>query len=235
MLSKLFESTKNASDQALGEVVDALIRLAIECADYAHMRTEPCCVFAIAKLYETSLSNLSRFQLFWQKVTLHLLCASKHSNTKYREWCVDSLCSMIRATFSFKYATTNSTTTATTTASTTSTQQVNGSESSTRDVILQPLCELSSIGFADVRQKQLECTLSILRLMGQHLNESWPLCLNIIGAIQREHTDILIRSAFQCLQLVVTDFLSMIGARHLTQVIQVVAQFGSQVLLYNIY
>lgn len=81
--------------------------------------------------------------------------------------------------------------------------------------------------------------------MGQHLHESWPLCLNIIGAIQKEHTDTLIRSAFQCLQLVVTDFLSMIGAKHLTQVIQVVAQFGSQeqdlnisltaiVLLWNI-
>lgn len=102
-------------------------------------------------------------------------------------------------------------------------------QESARDIILQPLCELSSIAFADVRQKQLECTLSLLRLMGQHLNESWPLCLNIIGAIQREHTDTLIRSAFQCLQLVVTDFLSMIGTKHLTQVIQVVAQFGSQV------
>jgi hypothetical protein len=114
----------------------------------------------------------------------------------------------------------------------TNVNQGSGQESA-RDIILQPLCELSSIAFADVRQKQLECTLSLLRLMGQHLNESWPLCLNIIGAIQREHSDTLIRSAFQCLQLVVTDFLSMIGTKHLTQVIQVVAQFGSQVKKNN--
>lgn len=104
MLSKLFESTKSASDQALGEIVDALIQLAIECAHLAHVRPEPCCVFAIAKLYETTLANLNRIQLFWQKVTIHLLCACKHSNPKYREWCVDSMCSMIRATFTFKYS-----------------------------------------------------------------------------------------------------------------------------------
>ena len=81
--------------------------------------------------------------------------------------------------------------------------------------------------------------------MGQNLNESWPLCLNIIGAIQKEHTEALIRSAFQCLQLVVTDFLSMIKPVHLSLVINVVAKFGSQeqdlnisltavVLLWNI-
>lgn len=114
-----------------------------------------------------------------------------------------------------------------------------------RDSILQPLYELSSIHFNDVRQKQIECTLSILRLMSQHLDESWPLCLNIIGAIQREHSEFLIRSAFQCLQLVVTDFLSMIKAEYLSLVINVVAKFGSQeqdlnisltavVLLWNI-
>lgn len=114
-----------------------------------------------------------------------------------------------------------------------------------REGILQPLYELSSIYYNDVRQKQIECTLSILRLMGQHLNESWPLCLNIIGAIQKEHSESLIRSAFQCLQLVVTDFLSMINASYLSLVINVVAKFGSQeqdlnisltaiVLLWNI-
>jgi hypothetical protein len=81
--------------------------------------------------------------------------------------------------------------------------------------------------------------------MGQYLNESWPLCLNIIGAIQKEHSESLIRSAFQCLQLVVTDFLSMIKANYLSLVINVVTQFGSQeqdlnisltaiVLLWNI-
>lgn len=228
LLSKLFESTRTATDQALQDIIDSLLKLSIECADLAYLRNEPC-LFPVAKLYETSISNLNRIDLFWQKVTMHLLCGCKHTNVKYREWCVDSICNMIRATFNFKYANSSS----------------SSASSSSREQILQPLHELSASQFNDVRQKQIECTLSILRLMGQHLNESWPLCLNIIGAIQKEHTDILIRSAFQCLQLVVTDFLSMIKAHYLSLVINVVAKFGSQeqdlnisltaiVLLWNI-
>ncbi len=233
MLSKLFESTRNLSDQALNDIIDALMQLSIECSDLAYIRNEPC-LFALAKLYETSISNLNRINLFWQKVTVHLLISCKHTNIKYREWSVDSICNMIRSTFNFKYSNTNTIIT------------INDQENQIlRDSILNPLFELSSIGFNDVRQKQIECTLAILRHMGQFLNESWPLCLNIIGAIQKEHNESLIRSAFQCLQLVVTDFLSMIKANYLSLVINVVSKFGSQeqdlnisltaiVLLWNI-
>ena len=183
MLSKLFESTRNLSDQALNDIIDALMQLSIECSDLAYIRNEPC-LFALAKLYETSISNLNRINLFWQKVTVHLLISCKHTNIKYREWSVDSICNMIRSTFNFKYSNTNTIIT------------INDQENQIlRDSILNPLFELSSIGFNDVRQKQIECTLAILRHMGQFLNESWPLCLNIIGAIQKEHNESLIRSA----------------------------------------
>ena len=114
-----------------------------------------------------------------------------------------------------------------------------------REKILHPLHELSAIHFNDVRQKQIECTLSIMRLMGQNLNSSWPVLLNIIGAVQREHSESLIRASFQCMQFVVTDFLSMIKASFFSLVINVVSKFGSQeqdlnisltaiVLLWNI-
>lgn len=108
LLTKLFESTRAISDQALVEIIDSLIKLSIECADLAYMRNEPC-LFAIAKLYETTISNLNRIDLFWQKVTMHLLCACKHTNVKYREWCVDSICNMIRSTFNYKYSIASST------------------------------------------------------------------------------------------------------------------------------
>jgi hypothetical protein len=233
MLTKLFESSKLVSDQALNDVIDALLKLSIESSDLAYHRQEPC-LFPLAKLYETSISNLNRIDLFWEKVTMHLLLSCKHTNLKYREWCVDFICNMIRSTFNFKFTNTSKK------EDTSSNHELTSS-----DKILKPLYELSSISYNDIRQKQIECTLTILRLMGQNLNESWPLCLNIIGAIQKEHTDILIRSSFQCLQLVVTDFLSMIRAKYLSQVINVVAKFGSQeqdlnisltavVLLWNI-
>ena len=227
LLSKLFESTRLISDQALEDVINSLLRLSIECFDLAYMKNEPC-LFAISKLYETIISNLNRLDLFWEKVTTHFLSGCKHSNVKYREWCVDSVCNLIRATFNYKY-----------------TNNSLESNKISRHAVLRPLDELSKIQFNDVRQKQIECTLSLLRLMGQHLDESWPVCLSIIGAIQKEHTDILVRSAFQCLQLVVTDFLSMIKAQYLSMVVNVVAKFGAQeqdlnisltaiVLLWNI-
>ena len=64
-------------------------------------------------------------------------------------------------------------------------------------------------------------------------------------AINKDQTETLIRSAFQCLQLVVTDFLPMMKANYLSLVIQVVSKFGFQeqdlnisltaiVLLWNI-
>jgi hypothetical protein len=70
---------------------------------------------------------------------------------------------MIRSTFNFKYSNTKTIIT------------INDQENQIlRDSILNPLFELSSIGFNDVRQKQIECNLAILRHMGQFLNESWP-------------------------------------------------------------
>lgn len=103
MISKLFELTRNLSDSALKEIIDALMQLSVECSDLAYVRTEPC-LFAVAKLYETSISNLNRIDLFWQQLTVHLLNACRHTNVKYREWCVDSICNMIRSTFNFKYS-----------------------------------------------------------------------------------------------------------------------------------
>lgn len=183
------------------------------------------------------MANLTRLDSFWTQVTLHLLCACKHTNVKYREWCVDSVCSLIRSTLNFKLTTVALTTT--------TTSDDDQSQQTVRDKILHPLHELSAVQFSDVRHKQIECALSILRLMGQHLSSSWPVLLDIIGAIQRDHSESLIRAAFQCLQLVVTDFLSMIDAHFLSLVVNVVSQFGAQeqdlnialtaiVLLWNI-
>ena len=107
MLSKLFESTRNLSEQALKDIAEALMQLSVECSDLASVKSGEPCLFAVAKLYETSVANLNRLELFWHPVTTHLLVACKHSNPKYREWCVDSICSIIRTIFNFKYSTGN--------------------------------------------------------------------------------------------------------------------------------
>ena len=49
---------------------------------------------------------------------------------------------------------------------------------------------------------------------GEVIENGWPLILTMIGSLEQDHSDILVRSAFQCLQLVFTDFLPAIPYRH---------------------
>lgn len=227
-MSSVFEKTKELTETALIEVINALIRLSFDCINIQNMtKTSEPCLFSIAKLYETSVANMARVSLIWEKVCNHLLEISKHPNLRLRDWCVDSICALVKQAFNFKH------------------EKPLHESHELKQMLLTPLQELSFIEFTDVRQKQLECTLTILRLTGQYLNNSWPLCLAIIGAINKDQTETLIRSAFQCLQLVVTDFLPMMKANYLSLVIQVVSKFGFQeqdlnisltaiVLLWNI-
>lgn len=80
----------------------------------------------------------------------------------------------------------------------------------------------------DVRQRQLECVLQILNGTGELLTHGWPLILGIIGAVNDRHGETLIRIAFQCLQLVVTDFLPVMPWRCLPLCVNTAAKFGSQ-------
>jgi hypothetical protein len=101
-------------------------------------------------------------------------------------------------------------------------------------LLLSPLSELSSIPHGDVRQRQLECVLQVLNGAGETLSHGWPLVLGIIGAVNDHHGESLIRIAFQCLQLVVTDFLPVMPWRCLPLCVNTAAKFGSQTQELNI-
>ncbi|KAG9334937.1 hypothetical protein JZ751_006259 [Albula glossodonta] len=80
----------------------------------------------------------------------------------------------------------------------------------------------------DIRQKQLESVLQILQSQGDSLGPGWPLVLGVIGAIRNDQGESLIRTAFQCLQLVVTDFLPTMPCTCLQIVVDVAGSFGLQ-------
>lgn len=101
-------------------------------------------------------------------------------------------------------------------------------------LLLNPLAELSSVPHGDVRQRQLECVLQVLNGAGETLTHGWPLILGIIGAVNDRHGEGLIRVAFQCLQLVVTDFLPAMPWRCLPLCVNTAAKFGSQTQELNI-
>ncbi|KAK1340956.1 hypothetical protein QTO34_017356 [Cnephaeus nilssonii] len=93
-------------------------------------------------------------------------------------------------------------------------------------LLLNPLKEMSSINHPDIRLKQLECVLQILQSQGDSLGPGWPLVLGVMGAIRNDQGESLIRTAFQCLQLVVTDFLPTMPCTCLQIVVDVAGSFG---------
>lgn len=56
-----------------------------------------------------------------------------------------------------------------------------------QNMLLVPLQELSNIGHADIRQKQLECTLQVLQNNGESISSGWYHVLVIIGAVSEAH------------------------------------------------
>ncbi|XP_026271999.2 protein MON2 homolog [Frankliniella occidentalis] len=215
MLSRLFESSQYLDDVALHHLVDALCKLSHEAMELAYSNREPS-LFAVAKLLETGLVNLPRVEVLWRPLTNHLLEVCQHPHIRMREWGVEAITYLVRAALQHKH-----------TPPLRDNQRL-------QTLLLGPLAELSAVPHGDVRQRQLECVLHALHGAGETLSHGWPLVLGIIGAVSDHHGENLIRVAFQCLQLVMTDFLPVMPWRCLPQCMATAAKFGSQTQELNI-
>uniref|UniRef100_A0A2R5LCA4 Protein MON2 homolog n=2 Tax=Ornithodoros turicata TaxID=34597 RepID=A0A2R5LCA4_9ACAR len=201
MLSRLFESSQYLDDVALHHLIDALCKLSSESMELAYNNREPS-LFAVAKLLETGLVNLGRVEVLWRPVTQHLLEVCAHPHARMREWGAEALTYLVKAALN------------------------QGAPSEAlQTLLLTPLVEMSSTHL-DIRQKQLDCTLALLHSNGEALSFGWPQVLTIVGGISEAHGDSLIRSAFQCLQLIVADFLPVMPCLQLC--VETAAKFGSQ-------
>ncbi|XP_014642180.1 PREDICTED: protein MON2 homolog isoform X3 [Ceratotherium simum simum] len=169
--------------------------------------TEPS-LFAVAKLLETGLVNMHRIEILWRPLTGHLLEVCQHPNSRMREWGAEALTSLIKAGLTFNH------------------DPPLSQNQRLQLLLLNPLKEMSSINHPDIRLKQLECVLQILQSQGDSLGPGWPLVLGVMGAIRNDQGESLIRTAFQCLQLVVTDFLPTMPCTCLQIVVDVAGSFG---------
>ncbi|KAJ8933043.1 hypothetical protein NQ314_014283 [Rhamnusium bicolor] len=215
MLSRLFESSQYLDDVALHHLINALCKLSQEAMELAYSNREPS-LFAVAKLLETGLVNMSRIEVLWRPLTNHLLEVCHHPHIRMREWGVEAITYLVKSALHYKHA-----------IPLRENQKL-------QTLLLGPLYELSSVPHGDVRQRQLECVLQILHTNGETLSHGWPLVLGIIGAVNDQHGENLIRIAFQCLQLVITDFLPVMPWRCLPLCVDTVAKFGSQTQELNI-
>ncbi|XP_041444587.1 protein MON2 homolog isoform X5 [Xenopus laevis] len=211
ILSRLFESSQYLDDVSLHHLINALCSLSLEAMDMAYGNNKEPSLFAVAKLLETGLVNMHRIEILWRPLTGHLIeKVCQHPNARMREWGAEALTSLIKAGLDFKHE-----------------PQLSENQR-LQLLLLNPLKELSNIIHHDIRLKQLECVLQILQSQGDRLGPGWPLVLGVIGAIRNDQGESLIRNAFQCLQLVVTDFLPTMPCTCLQIVVEVAGSFGLQ-------
>lgn len=102
MLSRLFESSNLLDDDSLQHLIQALGRLSSEAMDVAYSNREPS-LFPLAKILETGLVNLNRLRVFYKPVTDHLLDVSRHPQTKIREWGAEALTTLIRSALTHEH------------------------------------------------------------------------------------------------------------------------------------
>ncbi|XP_071961451.1 protein MON2 homolog isoform X3 [Antedon mediterranea] len=215
MLSRLFESSQYLDEVALHHLIDALCKLSTESMEIAYANKvtrgdkEPS-LFAVAKLLETGLVNLSRVDVLWRPVTAHLLEVCQHNHGRTRDWGAEAITSLVKASLAYKF------------------EPPLHENLKLQTMLLSPLQELSAIQHPDIRQRQLECVLQVLHNNGETLAHGWPLVLGVIGAVSDDQGDNLIRTAFKCFQLVTTDFLPIMPRYGLQICISVAAKFGLQ-------
>lgn len=198
-------------------------------------------MFAVAKLLETGLVNLPRIEVLWRPLTNHLLEVCQHPHIRMREWGVEAVTYLVKAALQYKYETPLKDNMVNvillmqkSIAKRCDKKKTFHLFQTLQTLLLNPLAELSSVPHGDVRQRQLECVLQVLNGAGETLTHGWPLVLGIIGAVNDRHGEALIRIAFQCLQLVVTDFLPVMPWRCLPLCVNTAAKFGSQTQELNI-
>lgn len=187
--------------------------------ELAYNNREPS-LFAIAKLLETALVNLPRIDIVWKSLSSHLLDVCRHPHLKMREWGADALTRLVVAVVSVNDADVS--------------DQVPAPSKKDKFPYLAPLQSLSDINHLDLRQKQLEVCLQMIQSSGETLGDGWPQIIDMVGAVSEHHTENLIRLAFQCLQVIVSDYLHNTPAVFLTLVIDAAARFGSQTQELNV-
>ncbi|XP_047540628.1 protein MON2 homolog isoform X1 [Vanessa atalanta] len=215
MLSRVFEASKNLDDVALHHLIDALCKLSNEAMELAYSNREPS-LFAVAKLLETGLANMHRIEMMWRPITNHLLEVCQHPHIRMREWGVEAITYLVQAAFQYHH-------------------NNPGLVTEARErLVLEPLAELCAVRHCDVRARQLECAARLLHSRGDQLGAAWPLMMEIISAISDHHSEQLVRSAFQCAQLVAGDLLGCAGPRCLRRVLAAAAAFARQTKELNI-
>lgn len=103
-----------------------------------------------------------------------------------------------------------------------------------QQVVLRPLSELSEAGSDDCRKHVLDGMYNLLESSGYELSNGWSLILSIIQGCAGSADGKVVASAFRCVQLIVTDFLSSMPVEHCQMCVVTVGRFRSNLSDMNL-
>lgn len=222
MISKLFENSFILKRNHLKSVVEDLCKLCLS-------------PYVIAKILELALVNMRRVGCIWFQITEYLLDVCKDPNPETRDWGACALTHLIKQTYTSMQQNKMS-----------SGQHVKGyadpdeGDSIPDDVmdqrkLLRPLQSLSKVQHSDIRQKQLDVVLQVIQgAASEPTLVGWPQIIDIVGTVEDWQTDNLVRIAFQCLQGIVSDFMSQLDRQCVTLIIAAIVKFASQTQDLNV-
>lgn len=221
MISKLFENSHLLKRTHLRSVVEDLCKLNI-----SH--------YVMAKLLELGLVNLHRIGCIWKPLTAHFLQISKNQNLEIRDWGACALTHLIKQACSYAQQDKNSDS-RDNNKQDYADQELEADWEMNQKKLLYPLQCLSQIAHPDIRQKQLDVVLQVIQsATGEPTSGGWQQIIDIIGTVDDWQTDNLIRIAFQCLQGIVSDYMTQMDCECVVLIIAAIVKFASQIQDLNV-
>lgn len=222
MISKLFENSYLLKRNHLRNVVFDLCKLSISS-------------YVVARLLELALVNLHRVGGIWEPLTNHFLEIGRSQNSDFRDWGASALTHLIKQACSMGHEEKVLTDSDSDIIESTDDEANNVDWSMNQRKLLYPLQRLSQITHPDIRQKQLDVVLQVIQSATSDSSiEGWPQILDIVGTVDEWQTDNLIRIAFQCLQGILSDYLSQMNCECVILIIASVVKFATQLHDLNV-
>ena len=248
----VFERSKLLDEVALHHLVNALCEQSSDTMDQAYgSYTKEPSLFAVAKLIQVAQANLERLEVLWKLITGHLLEVCQHTNFHFRKWGSDGLSLLITSAIVSDENVSNQRRrdmVLSTFADISSIPRIDvrtrqmecvlevletcGEKLNSAWPVLLNIIQASCESLKD--QAVAESDKLNRQLSDSFLAPQSPTDQKMDQKTENQEREVLVKSGFRAIQLVVTDFLSSIPPSFLDLTIQSTMRFGSQQQSLNI-
>uniref|UniRef100_A0AC35U800 Protein MON2 homolog n=1 Tax=Rhabditophanes sp. KR3021 TaxID=114890 RepID=A0AC35U800_9BILA len=220
MIFKIFSDSDTYNEVDLHHVLNALRELSIDSMIVSQNGNKEPSFFAISKILQISLANISRLENFWNLVTGHLIEATSHPHAVLRESGATALTMLVQAALK---------------------SLPGGCENRYKleMLILTPLSTLSECEYVDVRKKQIDCLVEILHFNGEEMTQAiWPTLLNmplqLVDGQNRIVDPSTLKDGYSMICKVVNNHLTRLPYECMATMVRILSKFSEQKYELNI-